>query len=112
MHHHKHSAADDTSKLVGIAAMAAAIGAGVALLFTPRSGDQVRGGIKRRINTMLEAKPLDGDNIADTAAEAKAGLKSAADKVVDEAKSTAAKAKDDTKAATATVKKAADKKDS
>lgn len=45
---HKHSVSDNPGQVAFIVTIAAAIGAFVAMLFTPRTGGQVRRGIVRR----------------------------------------------------------------
>ncbi len=95
---HKHSSAQHPVKLIGVAAMAAAIGAAVAMVFTPRTGNQVRGGVKRRatnfkkdINSRFEKEI---DEVGDTATDVKERLQETATKVVAETKASKTQAKD------------------
>ena len=71
---HSHAMRDNTGMIAGIAALSAGIGALMAMLVTPRTGQQVRGGIKRRAHhamdrasdTFSHAKEA-GDDLMDTA---------------------------------------------
>lgn len=98
---HRHSVTDEPLKLVGIAAIAAAVGAAVAVLLTPRSGSQLRGGLKRRANNLKDdmrdhlVKTIDESE--DDAEEVKRRLQSTASKVADDTKSTARKVSRDAK---------------
>lgn len=107
---HRHSATDEPLKLIGIVATAAAIGAAVAMLFTPRSGSQVRGGLRRRASTLKDdirersVKTVDeADDIAD---EAKERLQTTATKAAEDAKTAARKANSNAKATSARAKTA------
>lgn len=116
---HRHSVTEDPAKVVGIAALAAFIGATVAMLFAPRSGQQVRQGLKRRA---VSAKDAMQEHLVPTVNEAE-GLKdntnerlqSTASKAVKDAKSTVEKAakdaKETTQRAKATTKSAAKSED-
>lgn len=99
---HRHSATDEPLKLIGIVATAAAIGATVAMLFTPRSGSQVRGGLRRRAptlkNDIRERSVKTVDEADDVADEAKERVQATAAKVAEDAKTTAQKVSNDTKA--------------
>lgn len=88
---HKHTIAENPGQLAGIAALAAAIGAAVAMLFTPRSGGQVRRGLKRRVTHVKEdvVQKLDGSD--DELQNSKQKLQSAATIVAEDAKTTASK---------------------
>lgn len=99
---HRHSVTEDPVKLAGVAAIAAAVGAMVALLFTPRSGNQVRSGLKRRAahlkDEVQDKITLVVDDSEDVVDEAKQRLQTTASKVAKDAKTTATKAKTNTKA--------------
>lgn len=102
MPHHRHPVTEDPLKVAGMVAIAAAVGAGVALLLTPRSGKQVRGGLKRRADHLKDnlqdhlVRTI--DDADDTVDEAKERLQATATKVAGDAKSTARKVSNDTKA--------------
>ena len=101
MRHHRHSVTEDPVKLVGIAAIAAAIGAVVAMLVTPRSGKQVRNGLKRRTDHLKdevhERFVNSIDEVGDTVEDTKERLQTTATKVANDAKSTANKVSKDAK---------------
>lgn len=108
---HRHSVTEDPVKLAGIAAISAAVGAVVAMLFTPRNGEQVRSGLKRRASH-LKGEVQDrfhtvGDEAADTVDEAKQRLQTTATKVAHDTKTTVSKAKRDAKVTGARAKTAA-----
>lgn len=101
---HKHSVTDSPGQLASIAALSAAIGAVVAMLFTPRSGKEVRGDLKRRaehlkedVQHKLEVETIEVDDTAkdDVAKNVTERVKSTVAKVADDAKTTAAKVKTD-----------------
>jgi gas vesicle protein len=105
---HRHSVTDEPLKLIGIAAIAAAVGATVAMLFTPRSGEQVRGGLKRRA-TVLKDDVRDKlvrtvDEVDEATEDTKERLRTAAANAADEAKTTARKAARTTKSTAARAK--------
>jgi len=76
---HAHSIRENPGQLAGIAALSAAIGAMTAMLFTPRTGEQVRHGIGRRarhgkeamMDKMHSAKDETTDKIEGTKEKAK-----------------------------------------
>jgi gas vesicle protein len=90
---HKHSATEDPVKLVGFAAIAGAIGAVVAMLITPKNGNQVRNGIKRRAGNFKETlrdKVEDNiETVGDTDLDSKQRTQTKADSAVKEVKSKA-----------------------
>lgn len=94
---HSHSITDNPRQLTSIVALAAAVGAVTAMLFTPRSGPQVRNGLRRRAghlrDEMHDRASRASEEIADTAENAKDRLQSTAAKVADDAKATATDAK-------------------
>ena len=96
---HKHPVTEDPVKLVGIAAIAASIGAVVAMLFTPKSGNQVRSGLKRRAEHIKDdaQERLNHtiEEVGDTTEDVKDSLQTTAGKAVKEARTTATKVKDD-----------------
>ena len=105
---HRHSVTDEPLKLIGIAAIAAGIGAAVAMLVTPRNGEQVRGGLKRRATSLKDdmrdhlVKTV--DDADELAHDAKKRLQTTASKVAEDTKSTARKVSRDTKATSARAK--------
>jgi gas vesicle protein len=101
MHRHRHNSTSP-SQVVGVATLAALIGAATALLFTPRSGNQMRSGIKRRIKNHIDSVNEGEDSLKDR-------LQTTAEKVVDDTKSTAGKVKGDAKDTKDDVKRAARK---
>jgi gas vesicle protein len=105
---HRHSVTEDPVKVAGIAAIAAVIGAVTALLFTPKNGDQVRNGLKRRANNLKDDVQqhfdLQGDDAEETAEEIKARMKSTTNKIADDTKSTVRKVGKNAKATTAKAK--------
>ncbi len=111
MMRHRHSVTEDPLKLIGIAAIAAAVGATVATLITPRSGRQVRGGLRRRAyllrDDVRDRLLRSIDEAEDVSEEAKQRLQATATKVADDAKSTATKVADDAKATSNGAKSAA-----
>lgn len=104
---HRHSVTDSPGEVVGIAAIAAAVGAFSAMLFTPRTGGQVRRGLKRRADHAvgdLEHRLKSTKAVTDDVAEdAKQRVTSTAARVKSDTKSTSAKVKRD---ATATKRNA------
>lgn len=107
---HRHSN-EDPVKLFSIAALAAVIGAGVAMLFTPRNGSQVRSGLKRRAEHLKDEMHDKFDRTTDeaqnVAEDAKDRMQETVDKAVNDARATAAKVKDDAKATKDDAKSAA-----
>lgn len=94
---HKHS--HNTGFIIaGIAALSATIGATVALLFTPRNGNEVRQGVKRRALSLKRSAnskvPELSDDISDVV-----------DAAEDKAKRAAASTKTRTRATKTTVKR-------
>lgn len=106
---HRHSVTENPGQLVGVAALAATIGAAVAMLFTPRTGTQARRGIKRRAEHLKEATHDKFDITDDTADDVSEQVQTAATKAKDAAAD--AKSKVDSKAAAVKrdVKNAVDK---
>jgi gas vesicle protein len=100
---HRHSVTEDPVKVIGIAVMAAAIGAVIAMLVTPRNGEQVRNGIKRRAATMKDKTVKTVDDMDDV----KERLQTTASKVAGDVKTTSQKAAKDVKDTKADEAKAA-----
>lgn len=75
---HAHAMKDNTGMIAGIAALSAGIGAIVALLVTPRTGEEMRGGIKRRTHSAM-----------DTVSDKFGHVKEAGEDMVDTAKDSA-----------------------
>lgn len=94
---HRHSVTEDPVKVVGIAALAAAIGATVAMLFTPRNGERVRSGLKRRAASMKEKAVKTVDDMDDVNDNVKERLQTTATKVAEDVKSTTKKVTKDAK---------------
>lgn len=104
-HHHRHrnqSVTNDPVKVIGIAAIAAAVGATVAMLLTPRSGSQVRGGLRRRAHRLGDSAHdrfvRTIDEAEDATDDAKEHLQNTLDKAIKDAKATTRKVSTDTKA--------------
>lgn len=76
---HSHALRDNTGMIAGIAALSAGIGAVAALLFTPRTGEQVRSGLKRRAHNTM-------DTMSDKMHSAKDTADDMADSIKDNAK--------------------------
>jgi len=68
---HAHSIRENPGQLAGIAALSAAIGAITAMLFTPRTGEQVRRGIGRRKDSMIDKMHSTKDETASKIEETK-----------------------------------------
>jgi gas vesicle protein len=94
---HRHSVTEDPLKVMGIAALAATVGATVAMLFTPRSGEQVRGGLKRRAANLKGKAVKTVDDTQEVNENVKERLQTTASKIADDMKSTTQKVKDDVK---------------
>lgn len=94
---HRHSVTEDPLKVMGIAALAAAVGATVAMLFTPRSGEQVRNGLKRRAANMKDKTIKTVDDMDEVNENVKERLQTTATKVAEDVKSTAKKVAEDAK---------------
>ena len=110
---HSHSITDNPGQLFSVAAIAAAVGAMTAMLVTPRSGRQVRQGIRRRATQMRDemtqrVEDIAPDELTDTAEKTNKRLRSTASKVADDAKTTASKVAEDTKDTAKDAKSAAD----
>lgn len=90
---HAHSIRENPGQIAGIAALAAAIGAVTAMLFTPRTGSQTRAGIKRRAahgkDVMIDKMHTKKEEVSDNMEETKEDAK-------DKAADITAKAKDKT----------------
>lgn len=101
---HKHSNDNSGLLIAGVAAIAAAVGATVAMLFTPRDGAHLRSGLRRRAVHMKDDVQNKFAPVVDEATDAKVvaqdKAKTAATKATRATKSTAAKAKTRAKAAT------------
>lgn len=93
---HSHSITENPGQLTGVIALSAAIGAITAMLVTPRTGDQVRGGMKRRAmmmkdkmrdrkEDMTETMQDKAEEIKDSAATAKQRTRKTAQQLKDEA---------------------------
>lgn len=95
---HRHSDQTSPMKIAGIAAIAAAIGAAVAMMFTPRNGEEVRDGLKRRAASMKDKAVKTVDDVDDVNDKVKERLQTTASKVADDVKTTTQKVKDDAKA--------------
>jgi gas vesicle protein len=91
---HTHSVTDYPGHIAGIAAISATIGAIAALFVTPRSGDQVRAGIKRRAGHMHSSMKDTGEQMSETIATKKDDIKDTANKIKDDAKQTAKETKE------------------
>ena len=92
---HRHSITENPAQLAGVAALSAAIGAVTALLFTPRSGNQVRRGLKRRAvhikDELADHLTSTIEEAGDTADDTKERLQATASKVANDTKATATK---------------------
>lgn len=114
-HSHSHSITDNPGQLLGVTTLAAAAGAVTALLFTPRSGRQMRAGLRRRAAHMREdmmLHPQDtevSNDVQKTMQDAKARLGETASKVTNDTKSTAKKVTEDAKDTSREAKDAADR---
>lgn len=91
-HAHTHSLRENTGIITGIAAVAAGIGAVTAMLVTPRTGQEVRGELKRRTSAVKEAVTHKSEHGKDVAQDLASDAKSEAEDKVAEAKAQAKKA--------------------
>ena len=94
---HKHDT-DQTAQIITVAAVAALVGAATAMFLTPRTGEQVRGGIKRRAHHAANSAKsrLHGDedtDLEDIIEAVRERLQNAADDAAEQAKTTTAAAK-------------------
>jgi gas vesicle protein len=111
---HSHSITDNPGQLLGVTSLAAAVGAVTAMLFTPRSGQQLRAGLRRRAAHMREdmMHPQDTEvskDLQKTMQDAKTRLSETASKAANDTKSTAKKVTEDTKNTSQEAKDAADR---
>lgn len=94
---HSHSMKANPGQLVGLATLSAAIGAGMALLFAPKKGEETRSQLKQRADTMrhkmVESKNKTSDQLSETADQAKTTAQNATTR----ARSTTQKVKEDAK---------------
>lgn len=108
---HRHSVTEDPVKIVGIAAIAAGVGAMVAMLLTPRNGTQIRSGLKRRAATIKDEvqNKFNGsvEEVGDNTKDTKAYLQATADQAVKSTKQSATKTAGTTKAVRKRVAKTA-----
>lgn len=88
---HKHSITDNPQELAGVAALAAAVGAFMALLFAPRNGWQTRQAIRRRAKLMKNDVQDHLHKAEDAVSEVAEDARSSAVDSVSEAKTTADK---------------------
>ena len=91
---HAHSVTDYPGHIAGIAAISATIGAIAALFITPRSGGQVRQGIKRRAGHMRNSMKDTGEQISEAITQTKEDIKASASKTTDDAKQAAKETKE------------------
>ena len=116
-HTHTHTVRDNPGQLTGVIMLSAAIGALVAMMFTPKRGQEMRASAKGKARTMVDTMKRNkgkfphsmqnaADKLADTASDASDRAKSTAAKVKDDTKSTAKKVARDTKATTRNTKDA------
>lgn len=106
---HSHSITENPTQMIGLAALAAGIGALVALLFTPRTGQQVRNGVKRRVDHAAHdvKHRIDEKRTRNQAISER--LKEAVDNTKSDMSQTASNLSDNAKQATRDVKASADK---
>ncbi len=99
---HSHALKDKTGTIAGIAAISAGVGALTAMMVTPSTGQQVRGGIKKRAS---KAK----DKIANKFSHSQEDADEAIDAIKAKSKTAAASAKKTVRktSTTARTKKAA-----
>jgi len=92
---HAHSIRENPGQIAGIAALSAAIGAVTAMLFTPRTGNETRAGIKRRAahgkDIMMDKMHSKKDEMSDSMEDMK---DKAMDKEAEMAEKAAAKARE------------------
>ena len=97
---HAHTIRENPGQIAGIAALSAAIGAITAMLFTPRTGEQVRGGIGRRArhgkDTMMDKLHSQRNHMTDTIDDVKETAKDKTTQAAERTKSAADKAKSKT----------------
>ncbi len=90
---HRHSITENPGQLIGLVVAAAAVGAVTAMLVTPRSGGQVRNGLKRRAAKAKDSLHNHVDNLSDDIDEIEDDISAAATNVAKEAKTAARRAK-------------------
>jgi gas vesicle protein len=90
---HSHSVKEYPKQIVGIAALSAVVGAVGAMLFTPKRGTELRGGLKRRASLMKKSMARSKNNMQATA-------KDTAEKAKKDTKQTAARTRTAAKRAT------------
>ena len=83
---HSHSLTDYPGQIVGIAAIAAGIGAVTAMLITPRSGPQIRSNLKQRTRNMREAFNNSADELSATGLDTLKDVSAKAKKVANTSK--------------------------
>lgn len=110
---HRHSITENPGQMIGLIVASATVGAITAMLVTPRSGDQVRSGLKRRASSAKDSFQNKAETINKTVDDVKDGAKdtaqSSAANVTNSTKTTATNAKDDASEAAAKAKAAASK---
>lgn len=81
MAHMPHSKADMTTGagIIGVAAMAALVGAAAALLFAPRTGQETRQGIRRKMHEAQERSKQKAQSMKDSAVDTVDGLRDRAE---------------------------------
>jgi gas vesicle protein len=94
---HKHSITDEPAKVAGIAAVGAAIGAGVTMVLTPRSGKQLRSGLRRRATNLKKDAQQKLEQSVQEVGDTAEDSKRAASKAAAKTKAAAAKTSDDAK---------------
>ena len=94
---HSHSITDYPGQIVGIAAISAAVGAVTAMMLSPRSGQQIRSGIKNRAVDMKDRLGRTQSDMSDSLENAQDRLADTFDKVKTDAKATKDEMKDATK---------------
>jgi gas vesicle protein len=94
---HSHAIKDNSGMIAGIAALSAGIGAITALMITPRTGQELRGGLKRRAvnakETIANKFERTKDETAEITEDIKDKAKDASKDIKIAAKSTATKAR-------------------
>ena len=104
---HRHTP-EQATQIVTIAAVSAIIGAATAMLVAPRTGKQVRGGLKRRVELMADqAKSrFTNDDLDDIIEAVHERLQTVADEAAAEAKTATDNVADETKTVKKTIKRA------